>query len=270
MAQDTTHDDSRYPERKPPDEAAEEACLAMEETREQLRLAHGQLRAFADDLGRTVLDLRASRAELERSYLDTLNRLTLAAAYKDDDTGDHILRMAFYSEGIAAALGMHADGLRDLRVAAPMHDVGKIGTPDAILLKPGRLTPEEFTVMQQHAVIGEKILSASSSRVVRIAASIAGTHHERWDGGGYPRGLSGEAIPLEGRIVAVADVFDALTSKRPYKPAFEFDKALGIMREGRGSHFDPRPLDAFLEIAGDLWAAREGVSSTLRTGEHAG
>ncbi|HEU6435976.1 MAG TPA: HD-GYP domain-containing protein [Nitratidesulfovibrio sp.] len=269
MTQDITHE-PRYPERKRPDEEAEEACTAMEETREQLRLAHGQLRAFADDLGRTVLDLRASRAELERSYLDTLNRLTLAAAYKDDDTGDHILRMAFYSEGIAAALGMHADGLRDLRVAAPMHDVGKIGTPDAILLKPGRLTPEEFTVMQQHAVIGEKILSASSSRVVRIAAAIAGTHHERWDGSGYPRGLSGEGIPLEGRIVAVADVFDALTSKRPYKPAFELDKALGIMREGRGTHFDPKPLDAFLDIVGDLWAARDGVSSALRTGEHAG
>ncbi|MBZ2170721.1 HD-GYP domain-containing protein [Nitratidesulfovibrio sp. SRB-5] len=269
MTQDTTHD-PRHPERNRIAEEAEEACTAMEETREQLRLAHGQLRAFADDLGRTVLDLRASRAELERSYLDTLNRLTLAAAYKDDDTGDHILRMAFYSEGIAAALGMHADGLRDIRVAAPMHDVGKIGTPDAILLKPGRLTPEEFTVMQQHAVIGEKILSASSSRVVRIAATIAGTHHERWDGSGYPRGLSGEGIPLEGRIVAVADVFDALTSKRPYKPAFELDKALGIMREGRGTHFDPGPLDAFLEIAKDLWAARDGVSSTLRTGEHDG
>ena len=269
MTQDTSHD-PRYPERKPLEGAAEEACSAMEETREQLRLAHGQLRAFADDLGRTVLDLRASRAELERSYLDTLNRLTLAAAYKDDDTGDHILRMAFYSEGIAAALGVHADGLRDLRVAAHMHDVGKIGTPDAILLKPGRLTPEEFTVMQQHAVIGEKILSASSSRVVRVAAAIAGTHHERWDGSGYPRGLSGEGIPLEGRIVAVADVFDALTSKRPYKPAFAFDKAIGIMREGRGTHFDPRPLDAFLEIAADLWAARDEVSSTLRTGEHAG
>ncbi|EGY24763.1 HD domain protein [Desulfovibrio sp. A2] len=266
-----THDatrDNRNPAASRLDEAADAACSAMEETREQLRMAHGQLRAFADDLGRTVLDLRASRAELERSYLDTLNRLTLAAAYKDDDTGDHILRMAFYSEGIAAALGMHADGLRDLRVAAPMHDVGKIGTPDAILLKPGRLTPEEFAVMKHHTTIGEKILTASSSRVVRIAATIAGTHHERWDGSGYPRGLSSEGIPLEGRIVAVADVFDALTSKRPYKPAFEFDKALGIMREGRGTQFDPRPLDAFFEIAGELWAARDEVSSGLRTGEN--
>ncbi|HCG04265.1 MAG TPA: HD-GYP domain-containing protein [Desulfovibrio sp.] len=267
-----THDatrDNRNPAASRLDEAADAACSAMEETREQLRMAHGQLRAFADDLGRTVLDLRASRAELERSYLDTLNRLTLAAAYKDDDTGDHILRMAFYSEGIAAALGMHADGLRDLRVAAPMHDVGKIGTPDAILLKPGRLTPEEFAVMKHHTTIGEKILAASSSRVVRIAATIAGTHHERWDGSGYPRGLSAEGIPLEGRIVAVADVFDALTSKRPYKPAFEFDKALAIMREGRGTQFDPRPLDAFFEIAGELWAARDEVSSGLRTGEDA-
>jgi len=266
-----THDatrDNRNPGTGRNGEAAEAACSAMEETREQLRMAHGQLRAFADDLGRTVLDLRASRAELERSYLDTLNRLTLAAAYKDDDTGDHILRMAFYSEGIAAALGMHADGLRGLRVAAPMHDVGKIGTPDAILLKPGRLTPEEFAVMKLHATIGEKILAASSSRVVRIAAAIAGTHHERWDGSGYPRGLSAEDIPLEGRIVAVADVFDALTSKRPYKPAFEFDTALAIMREGRGAQFDPRPLDAFFEIAGELWAARDEVSSGLRTGEH--
>lgn len=265
-----THDatrDNRNPAASRLDEAADAACSAMEETREQLRMAHGQLRAFADDLGRTVLDLRASRAELERSYLDTLNRLTLAAAYKDDDTGDHILRMAFYSEGIAAALGMHADGLRDLRVAAPMHDVGKIGTPDAILLKPGRLTPEEFAVMKHHTTIGEKILAASSSRVVRIAATIAGTHHERWDGSGYPRGLSAEGIPLEGRIVAVADVFDALTSKRPYKPAFEFDTALAIMREGRGTQFDPRPLDAFFEIAGELWAARDEVSSGLRTGE---
>ncbi len=266
MTQDTMYD-PQHAHRGSLSEAAESACTAMEETREQLRLAHGQLRAFADDLGRTVLDLRASRAELERSYLDTLNRLTLAAAYKDDDTGDHILRMAFYSEGIAAALGMHADGMRDLRAAAPMHDVGKIGTPDAILLKPGRLSPEEFAVMQQHAVIGEKILSASSSRVVRIAATIAGTHHERWDGSGYPRGLAGDAIPLEGRIVAVADVFDALTSKRPYKPAFALDKALEVMRAGRGAHFDPKPLDAFLDIVEDLWAVRGGVSSALHTSD---
>lgn len=266
MTHDTTRD-NRPPAASNMLDTADTACTAMEETREQLRMAHGQLRAFADDLGRTVLDLRASRAELERSYLDTLNRLTLAAAYKDDDTGDHILRMAFYSEGIAAALGMHADGLRDLRVAAPMHDVGKIGTPDAILLKPGKLTPEEFAVMKHHTSIGEKILAASSSRVVRIAATIAGTHHERWDGSGYPRGLSNEGIPMEGRIVAVADVFDALTSKRPYKAAFEFDMALDIMRQGRGTQFDPRPLDAFFEIAGELWAAREGVSAGLRTGE---
>lgn len=237
---------------------ANDVCPGEEDTREQLRLAHGQLRAFADDLGRTVLDLRASRVELERSYLDTLSRLTIAAAYKDDDTGDHIQRMAFYSEGIAAALGLPPDKLRDIRCAAPMHDVGKIGTPDAILLKPGRLTPDEFEIMKLHTTIGEKILAASASRLVRIAAAIAGTHHERWDGGGYPRGLAGEAIPLEGRIVAVADVFDALTSKRPYKPAFAFDHALDILRAGRGTQFDPQPLDAFLEISADLWKARVG------------
>ncbi|CAG0967236.1 partial Cyclic di-GMP phosphodiesterase response regulator RpfG, partial [Anaerolineae bacterium] len=174
-------------------------------------------------------------------------RLSRAAEYRDPETGAHILRMSHYTRLIAQNLGLTEAEQELLLDAAPMHDIGKVGTPDHILLKPGRLTDEELVIMRQHAEIGYEILKDSVSPLLRTAALVAWTHHEKFDGSGYPRGLAGENIPLYGRIVAVADVFDALTSARPYKLAWEVDRALDFLREGRGSHFDPACVDAFLQ-----------------------
>ncbi len=177
---------------------------------------------------------------------ETIFCLSRAAEYRDPETGAHILRMAHYSRHIARHMGLSVAQQDLLLQAAPMHDIGKVGTPDTILLKPGRLDDAEFAIMKQHAVIGYEILVASSSPLLQAAAEIAHTHHEKFDGSGYPRGLVGEAIPLFGRIVAVADVFDALTSVRPYKKAWSIEQALALLHEGKGKHFDPACVDAFL------------------------
>jgi response regulator RpfG family c-di-GMP phosphodiesterase len=165
--------------------------------------------------------------------------------------------MAGYSQLIATRLGMPEEFQEMILHAAPMHDIGKIGTPDQILLKPGPLTPEEFSVMRTHTTIGYEILSDSAAPALALAASIALHHHERFDGAGYPQGLAGEAIPIEGRIVAVADVFDALTCARPYKAAWGLDRAARYLAEGRGSHFDPACVDAFLGDWSGVLAIRE-------------
>ena len=185
-------------------------------------------------------------AEIREREREAVFRLAKAAEFRDPETGAHILRMAHYSKLIAAGLGLDPTQQELILEAAPMHDVGKLGTPDMILLKPGKLTPEEFAIMKQHATIGWEIMRDSVAPTLKIAAEIAHTHHEKFDGSGYPRGLAGEQIPLFGRIVAIADVFDALTSVRPYKPAWEFDKAWAFVAEGSGSHFDPRCVDVFL------------------------
>jgi putative two-component system response regulator len=224
---------------------------------------------------KNMLDLRASQkqvaaraewltCEVEKATREILAReretlfcLGRAAEYRDPETGAHILRMAHYSRLIAARLGLSDDEQQLILSAAPMHDIGKLGTPDNILLKPGRLTPEEFEIMKQHAMIGYRILKDSSSRVLQAGAEIARTHHEKFDGSGYPDGLRGESIPLHGRIVAVADVFDALTSERPYKKAWEIARALEFLRDGSGTHFDPRCVDAFLRDTDEVLAIRE-------------
>jgi response regulator RpfG family c-di-GMP phosphodiesterase len=184
-------------------------------------------------------EVRRATADILDRERETITRLSRAAEFRDPETGAHIQRMSHYSALIARALGL-GEGLAEaLLMAAPMHDVGKLGIPDTILLKPGRLTPEEFAVMKRHPQIGHDILKGSSSSILRLGATIALTHHEKFDGSGYPHGLAGESIPIEGRIVAVADVFDALTSSRPYKPAWPMSRAISLLREGRGSHFDP-------------------------------
>ncbi|RME04722.1 MAG: HD domain-containing protein [Planctomycetota bacterium] len=185
--------------------------------------------------------------KLKEVYLDTIYRLSIAAEYRDSDTGAHVRRMSHYSAVIAKHLGFSEEEVENILYASPMHDVGKIAIPDRILQKPGKLTKEEFEEMKKHTLIGAEILGNSDSKVLQLSEKIALSHHEKMDGSGYPYGLKGEQIPLEARIVAVADVFDALTSPRCYKPPFPVPKALEIIKEESGAHFDPRCVEAFLK-----------------------
>jgi response regulator RpfG family c-di-GMP phosphodiesterase len=198
------------------------------------------------------IDAVVHSMELMPEQIEVLERLAQAAEFRDAGTGAHVSRIGALAEQLALALGMSDDEAELLRHAAPLHDVGKVGIPDRILLKPGALEPDEWLVMQSHTLIGARILSGSDSRVVQLAEEIALTHHERWDGGGYPNRLRGEQIPLSGRICAVVDVFDALRSERPYKPAWSLADTLEELRRQRGRHFDPRVLDAFMAIVPEL------------------
>lgn len=186
--------------------------------------------------------------ELEVARIEMVERLTQAAEFRDDATGRHTHRVAELSGWLAAALGLPRSDVERIRTAAPLHDAGKIAVPDAILLKPGPLTPEEMAVMQTHTTIGAQILSGGRSVEMMAAEQIALSHHERWDGSGYPQGLQGTAIPLDARIVAVADFYDALTSDRPYRPAWSREQAMEEIRRGAGSHFDPEMAQAFLQL----------------------
>ena len=184
---------------------------------------------------------------LRQTRLELIQRLGMAAEYKDNETGLHVIRMSHFARLTALAYGFSTERADELFHAAPMHDIGKIGTPDAILQKRGPLTPEEWTVMRQHAEVGATIMgSTHAPGLLQTAHTIALTHHEKWDGSGYPRGLKGEEIPIEGRIVAVADVFDALTSERPYKPAWTVEAAIELLQRESGKHFDPQVVEAFL------------------------
>lgn len=188
---------------------------------------------------------KATQQILDREQ-ETLYRLAKAGEYRDFDTGNHVLRMAKYSRLIAESLGLSEDRCNLIEVAAPLHDIGKIGIPDHILLKPGKHTPEETILMRKHPLIGHKILHDSPSKFIALAAEISLGHHEKFDGSGYPSGLSGEHIPLESRIVAVADVYDALTSVRPYKKAWPSEQALDYVTMNKGAHFDPDCVEAFV------------------------
>jgi len=222
--------------------------------RKELQVANKQLVKFADDLNKTV-------KELQGAYLDTINRLVLAAEYKDEDTGDHIVRMSRYSAFIAEKLGLPARDVQNIRYAAPMHDVGKIGIPDNILMKPAKLTDEEFDFMKTHSTIGATILADSKADILQLAWQIAVSHHEKWNGRGYPQGFSGDKIPIAGRIVGLADVFDALTSKRPYKVPYPIEVAVDIIKKERGEHFDPDVADIFLENIDEFVKIKEEVGS---------
>jgi PAS domain S-box-containing protein len=195
---------------------------------------------------RELLEQRQS--ELAQSRLETLRRLALAAEYRDDDTHHHTQRVAHTSYLLARNLGLDEQPVAMIRDAAPFHDVGKVGVSDALLLKPGKLSPEEVMVMQTHTTIGHRILSDSESPILQAAAEIALTHHENWDGSGYPNRTAGEAIPISGRIVAVADVFDALINTRPYKPSWPIAKAVAEIRRLAGSKFDPAVVEAFVKL----------------------
>jgi HD-GYP domain-containing protein (c-di-GMP phosphodiesterase class II) len=200
--------------------------------------------------------LRDSQEDLASSREETIRRLSVAAEYRDADTGEHIERMSSFAAVLARELGLDEETVELIRIAAPLHDVGKIATPDAILLKPGPLTQEERRAMEEHARIGSDMLAGSTSELLQLAAEIARTHHEKVDGSGYPDGLRGEEIPLVGRIAAIADVFDALTSDRVYRPAMSVEEALEIMREGRGTHFDEEVFAVFERCLDQILAIR--------------
>lgn len=200
---------------------------------------------------------RRAFEKIKGASLDTIHRLSRAAEYKDEDTGAHILRMSHYSAAVARKMGLNDVTVESILYAAPMHDIGKISTPDRILLKPGKLDQDEWEIMKQHTTVGGRILEGSDTEFIRLAEVVALTHHEKWDGSGYPKGLKGAKIPLVGRIVAIGDVFDALTSKRPYKEPFSLEKSYGIIREGRGNHFDPDVVDAFFAVEDEILAIKD-------------
>jgi putative two-component system response regulator len=220
------------------------------------------------------LEVAIRSTELAHAHGEMVDCLAKVGEYRDNETGRHVIRVGSYAEIIARRMGLASDVVGTIRQAAALHDIGKVAIPDSILLKPGKLDADEFTKMQEHCLYGRRvfereshesaeemtphtdagraILSAGSSPTLKSAATIAYTHHEKWDGSGYPRGLAGEAIPIEGRITAVADVFDALTSKRPYKEALSLDQAFGILRQESGKSFDPAVIDAFFDAIDDI------------------
>ena len=206
---------------------------------------HLRLHAHERHLSQLV---RERTHELEQTRLEVIRRLGRAAEYKDDATGLHVIRMSHYTRMLALAAGFSEDRSELLFHAAPMHDIGKIGIPDHILQKPGVLNDDEWTVMKQHPAIGAGIIGLQHGELLETARLVALTHHEKWDGGGYPRGRAGEDIPIEGRIVAVADVFDALTSKRPYKEAWPVAQAIEWISAQSGKHFDPSLVPRFMEL----------------------
>lgn len=209
-------------------------------------------RRLYKELERYSLDLenkvKRRTLELYEATEDCLWRLARASEYRDDDTGEHTMRVGVVSSRIADRLGLEPEQVDMIRRAAPLHDIGKIGIPDSILLKPGKLTPEEFAVMRSHVKIGASLLAGSSSKLMLMAEKIALSHHERWDGTGYSLGLKGEEIPLPGRIVAVADVYDALIHDRPYKQAWPVEKAVAEIQSQSGKHFDPQVVEAFVQV----------------------
>jgi putative two-component system response regulator len=202
--------------------------------------------------------VRARTRELEETRLEIIQRLGRAAEYRDNETGMHVIRMSHASRIIALELGVPAEEAQTLLQAAPMHDIGKIGIPDRVLLKPGKLDPGEWEIMRRHPEIGAGIIGSHASALLRMAAQVALTHHEKWNGMGYPHGLRGEAIPLMGRIVAVADVFDALTSVRPYKRAWSVADAVAELERNSGSHFEPRIVAAFMARLPEILAVTAG------------
>lgn len=242
------------------DEVAISAQRALEKRR--LTLENREYQQHLEEMvAQKTAELQKALGKIRQASLDTIHRLARAAEFKDEDTGTHVKRMSHYCAAVARKMGLNDREVDNILYAAPMHDVGKIGIPDSILLKPGPLDKDEWEIMKKHTTIGAGILAGSDAEFIKLAEVIAMTHHEKWDGSGYPEGLKGSKIPLEGRISAIADVFDAVTSKRPYKPPFPVEKALGIIREGKGTHFDPDVVEAFFDVKDEILKIKEGYSS---------
>jgi putative two-component system response regulator len=213
-------------------------------------------KVLESEVAKRTEELKSAMERIKTASLDTIYRLSMASEYKDEDTGTHIKRMSRYCAAVARRMGLDENTIETILYAAPMHDVGKIGIPDMILLKPAKLDPVEWEVMKLHTVIGAKILKGSDAEFIRMGETIALCHHEKWDGSGYPGGLKGMEIPVAARITAIADVFDALTSKRPYKEPFSEEKSLAIIMEGKGSHFDPDVVVAFFAIQAEIFTIK--------------
>lgn len=223
--------------------------------------AYKQLERFNHDFLLLLEQKEKSYKALEFSHLDTIRRLAAAAEYKDDDTGVHIVRMSRFASIIARAYGQDEEYCNLLEQASPMHDIGKIGIPDNILKKPGKLTADEWVIMRKHPEYGANILSGSEVPVIMMAEEVARAHHEKFDGSGYPSQLKGNDIPLNGRIVALADFFDAITMDRCYRPAFSDEKALEMVKENSGTHFDPKVVDAFFSVSDEIIELRNRINN---------
>lgn len=215
----------------------------------EVRLLHKEISNQNRELEARVRERTQKLAHTQR---EIVKRLARAGEYRDNETGMHIVRMSRYSSLLAETVGINPEGCELIFHASPMHDIGKIGIPDRILLKPGKLTRDEWDIMRSHTEMGAEILSGSDSDLLKKAEVIAKTHHEKWDGSGYPKGTKGEDIPIEGRIVAVSDVFDALTSERPYKKAWTVEEAVEELDRGRGAHFDPQLIEKFKHVLPDV------------------
>ncbi|NWF91671.1 MAG: two-component system response regulator [Syntrophaceae bacterium] len=216
------------------------------------------------EVAKRTAQLRQAFKKLREVSLESICHLCRAAEYRDENTGDHIKRMSYYASAVARKMGLSKQTVEDLLYTVPMHDAGKIGIPDHILLKPGKLNDEEWEIMRQHTVMGAQILAGSGARFIKLAQTIALTHHERWDGSGYPKGLKGSKIPLVGRIAAIADVFDALTSKRPYRvKPFSVEEAFNYIREESGRHFDPKVVDAFFAAKDEIMRIKEDIETNI-------
>lgn len=241
-----------------------------EESNEQLGFDIGAVDYIAKPFSPAIVRARVKShlslvqmAVLKQTRLQIIQCLGTAAEYKDNETSQHIIRMSHYAQIIAKAAGFSTEGAEELYQAAPMHDIGKIGIPDAILKKPGKLTPDEWAVMQQHTTIGAQIIGKHPSSLLQTASLIALSHHEKWDGSGYPQKLKGEAIPLVARIITLADVFDALTSVRPYKKAWSIEDAVSYIQSKNGTQFDPQLIPHFIDSLSEILKIKEQWEDTI-------
>jgi len=229
-----------------------------------------QMRNYQKELETEVAE---RTKQIKAASLETVYCLSRAAEYKDEDTGAHIQRMSHYSAAVARKMGIEEETVEAILYASPMHDIGKIGIPDSILLKPGKLLPSEWEIMKQHTTFGARILEGSETEFTKLAEIVALTHHEKWNGSGYPQGLKTTEIPLAGRITAIADVFDAMTSRRPYrKEPLSLEETFRLVKDGRGNHFDPEVVDAFFAAKEEILTIKEkykdeGESLLIRMGE---